>query len=82
MQTPPNWIEVDGGLERTFELPSFPEAVAFVNRVAELAEQENHHPDIAVSYRKVTLRWTTHSAGGITDRDHALAAQSDGLAGA
>jgi 4a-hydroxytetrahydrobiopterin dehydratase len=82
MQTPPNWIEVDGGLERTFELPSFPEAIAFVNRVAELAEQENHHPDIAVSYRKVTLRWTTHSAGGITDRDHALAAQSDGLAGA
>ena len=82
MQTPPNWIEVDGGLERTFELPSFPEAIAFVNRVAELAEQENHHPDIAVSYRKVTLRWTTHSAGGITDRDHALAAESDGLAGA
>jgi 4a-hydroxytetrahydrobiopterin dehydratase len=82
MQTPPNWIEVDGGLERTFELPSFPEAIAFVNRVAELAEQENHHPDIAVSYRKVTLRWTTHSAGGITDRDRALAAQSDGLAGA
>jgi 4a-hydroxytetrahydrobiopterin dehydratase len=82
MQTPPNWIEVDGALERTFELPSFPEAIAFVNRVAELAEQQNHHPDIAVSYRKVTLRWTTHSAGGITDRDHALAAQSDGLAGA
>jgi 4a-hydroxytetrahydrobiopterin dehydratase len=82
MHSPPNWIEVDGGLERTFELPSFPEAIAFVNRVAELAEQENHHPDIAVSYRKVTLRWTTHSAGGITDRDHALAAQSDGLADA
>jgi 4a-hydroxytetrahydrobiopterin dehydratase len=82
MQTPPNWIEVDGALERTFELPSFPEAIAFVNRVAELAEQQNHHPDIAVSYRKVTLRWTTHSAGGITERDHALAAQSDDLAGA
>jgi 4a-hydroxytetrahydrobiopterin dehydratase len=82
MQSTPNWIEVDGGLERTFELHSFPEAIAFVNRVAELAEQQNHHPDIAVSYRKVTLRWTTHSAGGITERDHALAAQSDDLAGA
>jgi len=82
MHSESNWIEVDGGLERTFELPSFPEAIAFVNRVAELAEQENHHPDIAVSYRKVTLRWTTHSAGGITDRDYALAAQSDGLVGA
>ncbi len=54
MHSESNWIEVDGGLERTFELPSFPEAIAFVNRVAELAEQENHHPDIAVSYRKVT----------------------------
>jgi 4a-hydroxytetrahydrobiopterin dehydratase len=82
MHSESNWIEVDGGLERTFELPSFPEAIAFVNRVAELAEQENHHPDIAVSYRKVTLRWTTHSAGGITDRDYALAERSDGLAGA
>jgi 4a-hydroxytetrahydrobiopterin dehydratase len=70
------WDEVDGALQREFELPSFREAIAFVNRVAELAEQENHHPDIAVSYRKVTLRWTTHSAGGITDRDRELAARS------
>ena len=72
-------MEVEGALERTYELPSFAEAIAFVNRVAELAETENHHPDIAVSYRKVTLRWTTHSAGGITDRDRELAARSDAL---
>jgi 4a-hydroxytetrahydrobiopterin dehydratase len=71
------WQEVDGALERTFELPSFPEAIAFVNRLAELAEGENHHPDIAISYRKVTVRWTTHSAGGITDRDRELAARTD-----
>jgi 4a-hydroxytetrahydrobiopterin dehydratase len=70
------WQEVDGALERTFELPSFPEAIAFVNRVAELAERENHHPDIAISYKKVTLRWTTHSAGGITERDRELAEKS------
>jgi len=69
-------MEVDGALEHTFELGSFAEAIAFVNKVAELAEQENHHPDIAVSYRKVTLRWTTHSAGGITDRDRELAERS------
>ena len=81
MKTTDDWIEADGALERTFELPTFPEAIAFVNRVAELAEQEDHHPDIAVSYRKVTLRWTTHSAGGITDRDRELAARTDGLAG-
>jgi 4a-hydroxytetrahydrobiopterin dehydratase len=70
---------VDGALERTFELASFPEAIAFVNRLAELAEGENHHPDIAISYRKVTVRWTTHSAGGVTERDRELAARTDGL---
>ena len=74
------WEETGGALERTFELAPFHEAIAFVNRIAELAEQENHHPDIAVAYRKVTLRWTTHSAGGITDRDRELAARSDELA--
>jgi 4a-hydroxytetrahydrobiopterin dehydratase len=75
-----DWPEVDGALERTFELGSFAEAIAFVNRVAGLAEEENHHPDIAVSYKRVTLRWTTHSAGGITDRDRELAERSAGLA--
>jgi 4a-hydroxytetrahydrobiopterin dehydratase len=76
---PMDWQEVDGALQRTVECPSFPDAIAFVNRVAELAERENHHPDIAVSYKKVTLRWTTHSAGGITERDRELAARSDEL---
>jgi 4a-hydroxytetrahydrobiopterin dehydratase len=74
-----DWIEAGGALERTFELPSFAEAISFVDRVAELAESENHHPDIQISYRKVTLRWTTHSAGGITDRDRELAERSSGL---
>ena len=73
------WREVNGALEQTFELETFPDAVAFVNRVAELAEGENHHPDIAISYRNVTLRWTTHSAGGITDRDRELAGRTDSL---
>jgi 4a-hydroxytetrahydrobiopterin dehydratase len=75
-----NWREIDGALERTYELGSFEEAIAFVNRIAALAEANNHHPDIAIAYRKVTLRWTTHSAGGITDRDHELADRSDELA--
>jgi 4a-hydroxytetrahydrobiopterin dehydratase len=70
---------VDGALERTFELESFPAAIAFVTRLAELAERENHHPEITVRYRKVTVRWVTHSAGGITERDHALAAATDRL---
>jgi 4a-hydroxytetrahydrobiopterin dehydratase len=79
MSTPAGWIEVDEALEQTFELPSFPEAIAFVNRVAELAEAENHHPDVTISYTKVTLRWTTHSEGGITDRDRDLAVRSAAL---
>jgi len=77
MQLPDDWIDSQGALERTFELPSFPEAIAFVGRVADLAEQANHHPDITISYRKVTLRWTTHSAGGITQKDLDMAKQID-----
>ena len=75
-----DWPEVDGALERAFEFDAFAQAIAFVNRVAELADAENHHPDIGVSYKRVTLRWTTHSAGGITDRDRELAARSAELA--
>jgi 4a-hydroxytetrahydrobiopterin dehydratase len=53
--------------------------LAFVNRVAELAEAENHHPVIAIHYNEVTLRWWTHTAGGVTDRDRELAARSSAL---
>jgi 4a-hydroxytetrahydrobiopterin dehydratase len=76
---PSDWTEVDGALQRTFELESFPAALDFVNRVGALAEAENHHPDIAISYRQVTIRWWTHTAGGITDRDRELAQKTDEL---
>ena len=75
-----SWTEVDDALERTFEFASFVDALAFVNRVGEVAEDENHHPDIAIHYNRVTLRWWTHTAGGITDRDRTLAERSDALA--
>ena len=78
--TTDGWSEVDGALERTFQFGSFVESLAFVNRVGELAEAENHHPDIAIHYNRVTLRWWTHTAGGITDRDRELAGRSDELA--
>jgi 4a-hydroxytetrahydrobiopterin dehydratase len=74
-----DWSEVDGALERTFTFADFREALAFVNRVGELAENENHHPDIAIHYREVTLRWWTHTAGGITERDRELARKSAAL---
>ena len=79
MQLPEGYIDSQGALERTFELPSFRESIAFVGRVADLAEEANHHPDIAIAYKKVTLRWTTHSEGGITERDRELAVRSAAL---
>jgi 4a-hydroxytetrahydrobiopterin dehydratase len=79
MSTPGGWAEVDGALERQFTLASFPAAIEFVNRLADAAEAANHHPDIAISYKRVTVRWTTHSEGGITDRDREMAARTDEL---
>jgi pterin-4a-carbinolamine dehydratase len=73
------WNEVDGKLEREFELDSFEDAIGFVNRVAELAETENHHPDIEIHYKTVVLRWWTHTAGGVTERDRELAERSSTL---
>jgi 4a-hydroxytetrahydrobiopterin dehydratase len=77
--TASDWSEVDGALERTFQLGDFVSALDFVNRVGELAEAENHHPDIAIHYNRVTLRWWTHTAGGITDRDRDLAEKTSAL---
>ena len=76
---PDGWDEIDGALERTFRYKDFAAAIDFVNRVAELAEEENHHPDIAIHYNRVTLRWWTHTAGGITDRDRQLAEKTGAL---
>ena len=80
MADPDGWSEVADALERTFTFDDFRGALAFVNRVGELAEAENHHPDIAIHYNRVTLRWWTHTAGGITDRDRELAARSADVA--
>ena len=70
---------VNGELSRTFEKPTFVDAIAFVRQVAELAEAQQHHPDIDIRYRKVTLKLVTHDAGGLTWRDTKLAADCDGL---
>jgi 4a-hydroxytetrahydrobiopterin dehydratase len=75
-----DWQEQDAVLVREFELASFPAAIDFVDRLAELAENENHHPDIDIRYRKVTVRWTTHSEGGITAKDREMAERTSGLA--
>jgi 4a-hydroxytetrahydrobiopterin dehydratase len=66
---------------RDFDFADFATAIVFVNRVADLAEAANHHPDILVhGWNKVRLTLSTHSQGGLTDKDFQLAAQIDGLA--
>ena len=62
---------------RIYEFPSFPAAIRFVTYVAELAEAADHHPDIDVRYNQVTLTLSTHSAGGVTDKDFDLVRQID-----
>jgi 4a-hydroxytetrahydrobiopterin dehydratase len=71
---------MDDALVREFEFPSFADAIGFVDRVAEAADAADHHPDIDIRYRRVLVRWTTHSAGGITERDRELAARTSELA--
>jgi 4a-hydroxytetrahydrobiopterin dehydratase len=77
-----DWQEQDDALVREFELPSFAAAIAFVDRLAELAEGEDHHPDIDIRYRRVTVRWSTHSAGGITEKDREMAERTSALVSA
>ena len=76
-----NWTEEDAALVRDFEFSNFTAAMAFVNRVADAAEEADHHPDILVhGWNKVRLTLSTHSEGRVTDNDHALAAKIDALA--
>ena len=78
----PGWEVLDGKkIRKEFMFKDFREAMAFVNRVAELAEAEGHHPDIAISYAAVTLGLSTHVAGGLTENDFILAAKIDQVLG-
>jgi 4a-hydroxytetrahydrobiopterin dehydratase len=77
---PEGWNEVRGALQRGYRFGDFKEAVAFVNRLAEAAEQANHHPDITISWNAVTVRWRTHTKRAITGRDLEMARRTDELA--
>ena len=68
-----DWAYVGEALTRTFRFADFVHAVGFVEHLAEVAEERQHHPDIDIRYNKVTLRVSTHSAGGVTQRDVDLA---------
>jgi 4a-hydroxytetrahydrobiopterin dehydratase len=71
----PDWSLREGKLVRQWALKDFIEAMAFVNRVAELAEQAQHHPDIDIRYNRVELALVSHDAGGVTARDARMARQ-------
>ena len=73
----PDWRIERGELVRTFQFGDFLGAIAFVNQLAPLAEAKGHHPDIDIRYNKVRLALTTHDAGGLTEKDFALARECD-----
>jgi 4a-hydroxytetrahydrobiopterin dehydratase len=75
----PKWARKGGTISRVFQFRDFATAMEFVNAVARLAEQANHHPDIDIRYNKVTLSLTTHDEGGLTEKDFELATKADQL---
>lgn len=76
----PEWEHEKKHIERTFEFDEFSQAIDFVNSVAEIAEEEEHHPDMDIRYNKVRVELSTHSEGGLTDRDFEVAEKIDNLA--
>jgi len=75
----PGWARDGDAIVRTYELASFRAAIEFVGRIADLAEAADHHPDLDIRYRRVRVLLSTHSEGGITDKDLALAEQIDAV---
>jgi 4a-hydroxytetrahydrobiopterin dehydratase len=76
----PGWARDGDVIEKTYELPTFPAAIAFVGQIADRAEAANHHPDLDIRYRKVRVALSTHDEGGLTEKDVALATEIEGLA--
>lgn len=76
-----DWTLDGSELRKSMTFADFEAAMAFVNRVADLAEERNHHPDIAISWNRVDLRLSTHDRGGLTELDFDLARAIDALVG-
>jgi 4a-hydroxytetrahydrobiopterin dehydratase len=77
----PGWERIGDEIVTSYEFPSFMEAIAFVNRVAELAEAADHHPDLDIRWRRVRAALSTHDQGGLTAKDFDLAAGMDATSG-
>ena len=72
-----DWIIVNDTLEKTFRFKNFHDTMAFANAVAYIAHQQNHHPDLNISYSRCQLTWNTHSVGGLSRNDFICAARVD-----
>ena len=73
------WSSADGRLSKSFAFANFHETIGFVNALAWIANREDHHPDLTVSYSRCAVAWSTHDAGGITENDVVCAAKTDRL---
>ena len=73
----PGWTFASDAISRQFTFADFPDAVAFVARLVPGAEKADHHPDLEINYRRVTVTYTTHSEGGVTSKDFAGARMAD-----
>ena len=76
----PGWFYEDGWIRRNYKTDGWPTTLMLVNAIAFLAEAAYHHPDLAVTWGRVTVKLSTHSAGGITEKDFLLARQIEGVA--
>ena len=77
LKTLNGWTLDGKAIRKQFTFKGFPEAIAFVNRLVPDAERADHHPDITINYRRVTLSWSTHDEGGLTAKDIASAKMAD-----
>jgi 4a-hydroxytetrahydrobiopterin dehydratase len=69
----PGWKYKDNAISKTFKFKEFLHGIEFVQKIAEIAEAADHHPDITISYTSITFSCSTHDAGGVTDKDFKLA---------
>lgn len=79
LKAAPGWSLVDGAIQKRFEFPDFHRTIGFVNALAWIANAEDHHPDLQVSYGHCTVRFNTHSVGGVSINDLICAAKVDAL---
>ena len=76
----PGWTFEESSLRRRFTFPGFPDAVSFIVRLGFVAESADHHPDLLVNFKRVTVTYSTHSEGGVTEKDFDGATKADAIA--